>query len=1195
MPFDSARFRVLRQLGAGGFGVVYLVRDLHSGEDVALKTLQVIRPEQTYRLKREFRSLSNLRHKNLVAFYELFVEGDQTYFTMEYVPGETFLDYVRPGLALDEERLRKGLVQLATGLSVLHQARTLHRDVKPSNVLVTPEQRVVLLDFGLATEIEASKLGESIESAGTPEYMSPEQARGEPLTAASDWYSVGIMLYQALTGRVPFSRKELMARPQRSHLPTPREVEERVSPELSALCMALLTNDVRQRGGAAELLALEGGKASLPLASTRPRSVLFGREAELEQLETCLTRVVVDREGVTVLLDGTSGVGKTSLIEHFLNRDRRETTTVLRGRCYEREQVPYQGIDSLIDDVSRLLNALDTVDAEGVLPRYVPALVRLFPGLERVPVVAARVARERFPAADEREMRRRAFAALRELLALIGDRQTLIIHIDDLQWGDLDTAGLLRDLLRPPDAPVMLLILAYRSEDQERSPCLALLAEEPIGAQARLHLGPLAPDAAAALMRELLPSTQGDLDVSQLAQEAGGNPFLLQELARFAGLQQPGERPHVQSALTSRIEQLPQTALELLQIVAVAGHPIPETVARAAAAPAGSVTEAWHLLVTEHLVRVSGPLSARLVETFHDRIRETVLASMTPPRTRACHRSLAAALELAGDADPEVLAQHHQAAQNQERALEYTVIAAKQATDALAFDRAARLLKQAVALAGHEHSQRLKLLSELGEALGNAGRCIDSAEVYLQAATAAEPEARIALRRRAASQFLLAGRIDKGRELIREDLPKQKVPVPRTPGRTVASLLWLRVRIRFRRLGIDPLRFKRRDRADIPEETLALMDHLRSVAMVLSFVDVGLGAEMGARFLLRALRLGEPNFIALGLALLAGHYGVEAPSASRTKYFFKQMDRHGKDLANPAVQGTLEAGRGLHQHFAGAWRTSIQHLDTAEGILRDCQGVICELWSTRALGIWSRFFLGEWEELRERVLVGLRDARDRGNAYGMAGICAPFGVVAWLSRDKPDEARQVLVEVTSTWSVEGFQIQHYWFLMAESLVKLYAGDGLGAWNQIRARWKSAAASLTLRFPTNKAQLLHMRGCCALAAAEQSGNATSRGLVGEAERAAERLRRVSVMPYAQPFADLLWAGIAAQRGLNDDAARRLEDAIQGLEQQEMAAYAAAARRRLAQLRGESVPKFLPRQDIANVEAVTRMLVPGFPNA
>ena len=680
-----------------------------------------------------------------MSFYELFVEGGRTYFTMEYVPGQTFLQYVRPGLGVDEPRLLKGLAQLATGLSFLHGKGKLHRDVKPSNVLVTPEERVVLLDFGLATEIEASKLGESIESAGTPEYMSPEQARCEPLSVASDWYSVGVMLYQALTGRLPFSRKELAASPDRSRFPSPLEVEPGVSAELSALCMSLLAHDPRRRAGAKELAAIEGAVPSTPPAPAGSSSVLFGRETELEQLESTLARVL-GGEGVTVLLDGNSGVGKTSLVEHFLAREQSEDLTVLRGRCYEREQVPYQGIDTLVDDVCRLLNGLDAVTAESVLPRHMGALARLFPVLERVPLVAARSAGDRFASADERETRRRAFAALREMLARIADRRTLVVHIDDLQWGDLDTAGLLRDLLQPPDAPIMLLILAYRSEDQDRSSCLKLLATEPIGAEARLHLGPLSRAAAEALIRELLPSREQSVDVGQLVSEAGGNPFLLHEVARFAGDQKAGEQSpsiDVHAALGSRIDHLPPAALELLQIISVAGHPITESVARGAAALAGSVTEAWHLLISEHLVRVSGPPNERLVEAFHDRVRETVLASTPPQRARACHRSLATALEQAGGADPEVLARHHEAAQNPERALTCTLMAARQASEALAFDRAARLLKHAVDLAGREYPQRLELLRDLADALGNAGRCIDSAEVYLDAAATAEPEARI--------------------------------------------------------------------------------------------------------------------------------------------------------------------------------------------------------------------------------------------------------------------------------------------------------------------------------------------------------------------------------------------------------------------------------------------------------------------
>ena len=194
-PFNSSRFRFLKQLGAGGFGVVYLVEDLKRGGEVALKTLLGTSPEQMYRLKREFRSLRDIRHENLVSFYELFVESEQVYFTMEYVRGRSFLQHIRQGGSVDYPRLCNAVSQLANGLSFLHQAGKLHRDVKPSNVLVTPEERVVLLDFGLAAEIDAIKLGRSLEFAGTKEYMSPEQSRHAPQTAASDWYSVGVMLY----------------------------------------------------------------------------------------------------------------------------------------------------------------------------------------------------------------------------------------------------------------------------------------------------------------------------------------------------------------------------------------------------------------------------------------------------------------------------------------------------------------------------------------------------------------------------------------------------------------------------------------------------------------------------------------------------------------------------------------------------------------------------------------------------------------------------------------------------------------------------------------------------------------------------------------------------------------------------------------------------------------------------------------
>src|SRR5262249_5532991 len=142
------------------------------------------------------------------------------------------------------ERLRAALGQLAEGVCALHAAGKLHRDIKPSNVLVTPEGRVVLLDFGLVTELERPPLEPEppYEVAGTVPYMAPEQAAGDPLAAASDWYSVGVILYEALTGRRPFagSPGQVLWKKQHSEPIPPGRWVAHLPQDLSTLCADLL-------------------------------------------------------------------------------------------------------------------------------------------------------------------------------------------------------------------------------------------------------------------------------------------------------------------------------------------------------------------------------------------------------------------------------------------------------------------------------------------------------------------------------------------------------------------------------------------------------------------------------------------------------------------------------------------------------------------------------------------------------------------------------------------------------------------------------------------------------------------------------------------------------------------------------------------------------------------------------------------
>jgi len=242
----GGRFRVLSRLGAGAFGDVYRVIDeIAGGEPLALKVLRTPDPVALQYFKNEFRTLAGLNHRNIVALHELISDGDRWMFTMEFVDGVDLLQFLAAyPKAGWEAGVYSCLSQLADGLRILHEQNLLHRDLKPSNVLVTGAGRLVLLDFGLVRGF-GDPFQQAATFAGTPNYMSPEQAIGASLRQPSDWYAVGVMLYQILTGRVPFvfESHEALRRKQFDRPVPPAEIVTTVPQKLNELCIQLLEPD----------------------------------------------------------------------------------------------------------------------------------------------------------------------------------------------------------------------------------------------------------------------------------------------------------------------------------------------------------------------------------------------------------------------------------------------------------------------------------------------------------------------------------------------------------------------------------------------------------------------------------------------------------------------------------------------------------------------------------------------------------------------------------------------------------------------------------------------------------------------------------------------------------------------------------------------------------------------------------------
>jgi serine/threonine protein kinase len=1124
-----ARFTIQRRLGSGGFGVVYEAYDRERQTVVALKELTRNDPAALYRFKREFRTLTDLAHPNLVTLYELISDQDQWLLAMELIRGVNFLEYVHDAQALGAvpgfsstpsasetaptvasgdpvdgigrdrpvrpmsfrpDLLRSGLRQLADGVRHLHHHGILHRDIKPSNVLVTKDGRVVLLDFGLATESTVEQQADTLGIAGTPEYMSPEQAAGKPLTEASDWYSVGVVLYLALTGHPPFTGSfltMLLDKQRRDPVP-PRELVRNLPDDLESLCCDLLRRDPATRPSSADILERLSGESSAPVRSaTQSRSrrahPFVGREQQLAVMREAY-QAARGGKAVTLYLRGSSGMGKTALVRHFLHtiREKDDEVVVLAGRCYEQEAVPYKALDSLVDALAVYLRTLPRAQAESLLPRGMWALARVFPVLKRVDAVMATphpIAEIR----DSHELRRRASTALREMLGRLAERHPLILFIDDLQWGDVDSASLLTDLLSPPDQPALLVIACYRGEEAETSPVLRmLLALQPdrsAGDVKTVDVGELSPPEA----DELVHSLVGDDDVSNvradvIARESGGHPFFIDQLIRYGHFDPTATS--LDSVLLGRAARLPATSRALLEVTAVAGRPIDIAVANKAADLESGDYNVVTALRAGQFVRTR-VTNTREIEPYHDRVRETIVGSLAPDTLKRHHHRLALSLEESGRADPETLAVHFRGAGDVGQAAHYALAAAEQAAAALAFERAARLYRVALDLQPGEPSERHRLWMKLGDALANGGRVIEAAQAYLTAAQGADAGERRELQRQAAEQFLMGGYLDQGLKLLRSVLSAAGLSLPATSRR---ALLWILLRRPY--MLLRGTKFRERAEREIPADELWRVDLCHSAVRSLGFTETMFAIEFQMRHLLLALKVGEPYRVARALgfeAIADARDRGSRPRAERLLETVKGLVDRVPAAHKADATANIHVTVGMLAFLAGRWKTASVELQQAEHMFREQSALPYKLVVVQVYTLSALYQSGQLLEYFRRIPECLKESLDRGNAFAEANLRLQNAHRRCFGDDQPAGALEELQEARARWSPRGFLQVHASELFHRGDFALYCGDARTAWDTLTNGWPRLSQSHLLRLQTIRIMALYVRARAWLATAE----------------------------------------------------------------------------------------------------------------
>ncbi len=606
-------YKIIKILGAGELGTVYLVEDLEGGGKYALKLLSSnLSPNDSRlrRFRREFLTLSRLRHPNIVEVYESGIYRDALFFVMEYIEGPTLRKHFlakRPTKKAPPQEFQnwnrsrfnnrvmleilKISKQIADALSFIHNYNIVHRDLKPENILLKSGLQAKLLDFGIATRLGQSEITDNQNIMGTLTYISPEQIQCDEIDGRSDLYTFGVILYELLAGRPPFISEEpigcLYLHLNEKPLP-PSLYNPYIDRELEDLILRLLSKNPLDRPQRAEelcdffdamLVKYGHEEKKLHRQEIKVTDPSFtGRDLELKSLLHQIEQLQRERTGSVAIISGISGIGKTRLAREAVAFARIQQIETCSIRCLP-DSPPYTSYQELAE---QLLTSLAVRDDK--LPRLIWG-DRLHKWLEQITgdlslsIDLDTITPDVGGAESERYALVEGFC---EILRLFLEREPLAIFFDDVTFIDeasLElTEYLIENLLLIPEPYPLLITFIFRSEDMGPEHPFNKLLLKLYGKKDLIQLYELKPLSREEILQfaiSMVGLPPDETALKQLEEQSQGIPLFIEELIKAWNedkqLLEAGDRWYLLSTAYREIEteqknlQLPPTLLKRLR------------------------------------------------------------------------------------------------------------------------------------------------------------------------------------------------------------------------------------------------------------------------------------------------------------------------------------------------------------------------------------------------------------------------------------------------------------------------------------------------------------------------------------------------------------------------------------------------------------------------------------------------------